>query len=258
MALPVDEQTLGMFVAHLDTKGFSPSTIWSHMSAIGFFHKFKGHADPTRSFLVQRALIGLRNKACADCRLPLSSSMIYALVGVLPQMNISLYERTLFGAAFHLAFTAFLRIGEIFPRSGANAARVLQISDLVIGPDTTTLVFRHFKHGAKQGVQKFCFKPSGHPATCGALRDYLALRGSTDGPLFRRGDGKPLLRSRFQRILNTCLNGCNLDPARYKGHSFRIGRATECAAMGMSDAQIRNLGRWASDAFRKYIRVTSA
>ena len=50
---------------------------------------------------------------------------------------------------------------------------------------------------------------------------------------------------------------CVLNPSVYKGHSFRIGAASHAAERGMSDAQIRILGRWKSNAFLKYIRVSS-
>ena len=46
----------------------------------------------------------------------------------------------------------------------------------------------------------------------------------------------------------------SLDPTKYKEHSFRIEAATLAAESGFSDAQIRLLGRWRSNAFRKYIR----
>ena len=45
-----------------------------------------------------------------------------------------------------------------------------------------------------------------------------------------------------------------LDTSRYKGRSFRIGAASLAAGKGFSDAQIRTLGRWKSDAFKLYIR----
>ena len=48
---------------------------------------------------------------------------------------------------------------------------------------------------------------------------------------------------------------CDLDPSRYKGHSFRIGAASYAADRGFSDAQIRMLGRWKSNAFLRYLRV---
>ena len=40
-------------------------------------------------------------------------------------------------------------------------------------------------------------------------------------------------------------------------HSFRIGAASFAAEQGLSDAQIRVLGCWKSNAFHKYIRVST-
>ena len=37
---------------------------------------------------------------------------------------------------------------------------------------------------------------------------------------------------------------CDLDCSSYKSLSFRIGAASLAAENGMSDAQIRGLGRW--------------
>ena len=42
-----------------------------------------------------------------------------------------------------------------------------------------------------------------------------------------------------------------------KGHSFRIGAASFAADKGLSDAQVRALGRWKSNTFLKYIRLPS-
>ena len=57
-------------------------------------------------------------------------------------------------------------------------------------------------------------------------------------------------------MLGSVIRPCNLDPNRYKGHSFRIGAATYAAEQVVSDDKIRHLGRWKSDAFKKYIRIT--
>jgi hypothetical protein len=63
------------------------------------------------------------------------------------------------------------------------------------------------------------------------------------------------LRREFDQILRSVLTFCGFDSQRFKGHSFRIGASSEAARSGKSDAQIRLLGRWSSDAFRKYIRI---
>ena len=59
---------------------------------------------------------------------------------------------------------------------------------------------------------------------------------------------------RILRKLHKCLSVCGLDSSRYKGHSFRIGAASLVAEEGLSGSQIRAMGRWNSNAFRKYIR----
>ena len=89
------------------------------------------------------------------------------------------------------------------------------------------------------------------------ILDYLVVRGIENGPLFIDSEGVPVLRTVFSKLLGTSLKICNLDPNRYKGHSFRIGAATYAAQQGLSDSKIRLLGRWKSDAFKKYIRTHS-
>ena len=67
------------------------------------------------------------------------------------------------------------------------------------------------------------------------------------GPLFRLADGSPVLRAIYIDKLFMAIRYCGLEPSCYNGHSFRIGAVDA----GMSDSQIRALGRWKSDAFHK-------
>ena len=39
-------------------------------------------------------------------------------------------------------------------------------------------------------------------------------------------------------------------------HSFRIGGASAALSAGASDALIRIMGRWSSDAYNRYIRIS--
>ena len=87
-----------------------------------------------------------------------------------------------------------------------------------------------------------------------AMLSFCKSRGHQPGPLFCHPDMSPITVSQFNTELHRCLTFCGLDTSRYKGHSFRIGAACHAADKGFSDAQIRALGRWKSDAFKVYIR----
>ena len=47
----------------------------------------------------------------------------------------------------------------------------------------------------------------------------------------------------------------NLIPEEFALHSGRIGGATKLAAGGASDTVIQREGRWASNAFMRYVRA---
>lgn len=86
---------------------------------------------------------------------------------------------------------------------------------------------------------------------------FLTARGDSEGAIFIQDDGSPVSRSWFSTQFSSAIKLYSLNPSVYKGHSFRIGAASHAAEQGMSDAQIRILGRWKSNTFLKYIRVSS-
>ena len=86
-----------------------------------------------------------------------------------------------------------------------------------------------------------------------AMLDYCKLRGTQAGPLFRHSDTSPIKVGQFNTELHRCLSFCGLVTSRYKGHCFRIGAVCHAAEKGFSDAQIRTLGCWKSDAFKLYV-----
>ena len=85
------------------------------------------------------------------------------------------------------------------------------------------------------------------------------MRGAGPDTIFITVDGLPVSRSKFLQRLSTAIQLCGLAPScyMYKAHSFRIGAASHAADRGLSDAQIRALGRWKSNAFQGDITVPS-
>ena len=55
--------------------------------------------------------------------------------------------------------------------------------------------------------------------------------------------------------IRDALSASGLDASKYSGHSFRSGAATTALDAGISDATIQMLGRWRSDAYKRYIKT---
>ena len=81
-----------------------------------------------------------------------------------------------------------------------------------------------------------------------AMLLYLAIRGKQPGLLFVLSDNTMLTRRYFPSALKDTISKLNLDTHSYNTHSFRIGAATSAKQAGISDTQIKTLGRWLSDA----------
>ena len=62
-----------------------------------------------------------------------------------------------------------------------------------------------------------------------ALGNFLALRGSSEGPLFTFSDGRPLTRQQLSSTVQSILHSAGYTGS-YSGHSFRIRAATRAAA----------------------------
>ena len=249
--------------------GYSPATLSSHISDVGYIHKLKGGSDPTATFLVQKLL-----SACPklskqfDLRMPIDKPMLSRLLGALDftvsgtflrHFTVSgKHHRALYKAMFWLAFHAFLLIGEMTVQS-ANATNpnLLQWKQLEIKDTSLTVTFIHFKH-SKGKPLTLTIKGTTSPQDCRLqiMKAYLTVRGATAGPLFLYCPSVPVTRAKFNEQLRGALQFCHFCSKQFKSHSFRIGAATTAAAQGMSDSQIRSLRRWSSDAFMKYIRCS--
>ena len=89
------------------------------------------------------------------------------------------------------------------------------------------------------------------------LLEYFALRGNHGDAIFITHGGITVAREVFARQLSAAIRLCGLDPVRCKGHSFCIRAASYATGQGMSDLQIRLMGRWKSNAFHTYVRISS-
>ena len=96
-------------------KSYSPTTVLTYISAVGYVHRLAGCSDPSKSDRVQLSLRGYSKirPACADTRLPITFTLT-----ALELTQPSRFQRTLAQAMCSLAFFAALREGEITVRPG--------------------------------------------------------------------------------------------------------------------------------------------
>ena len=259
----VSPMLLLLFMAHLKAKGLTAGTISTYISATRYVCKMQGWDDPGNNFMVATALAGLnKTNRVPDVRLPITIPILAKLLTVTQRVISCEFEAKLFKAMFSLAFFAFLRIGEFTSRSASQPA-LLERSSIVFDQQNPltgfTLIFKNYKHkkGGRPTLIQIHAQAEQHLCPVRMLSQYLALSPSKLGSLFQRADGSSISRAYFTSVMHPLLKACSLDPNFYKGHSFRIGAASWAAQKGLSDQQIRHLGRWSSDAFKKYIRNVS-
>ena len=92
------------------------------------------------------------------------------------------------------------------------------------------------------------------------MQRYFALHpvsadAAATTPHFSRG-GRAITVREIRGMVQELMRRLGLDPRRYGAHSLRIGGATAALAAGMSAAAIRAAGRWSSDVYQIYCRLS--
>ena len=249
---PLESYNLGLFISYLFQKGYSTATIRTFVSAIGFYHKVNGLHDPSSSYMVEKAIQGLKKlRPTIDKRRAITIDMLANMVCSLFNLPLTMYERYLFKSMFLIAFFGLFRVGEI--TDSPHNVKVSNVS-FTVNPEKVVFQCESFKHSV--GPRSIHINRHAPTWLCPvqALKAFNRIRQNVQGPLFVDDQNRPIQRSHFVKILRSSLSICGYDTKVYQTHSFRIGGATLAASKGMSILNIQNLGRWKSNAFIKYIR----
>ena len=272
---PIQEQLLLYFAAHCAYHmKLAASTINTYLFGIRDWCIGQGLPDPLKTIYGQpllrldRVLRGIKklHKAKTRPRLPITVDILRMLIFFLSFSCFGKQDDLMLSAVLTLAFYGFLRCGEFTVPSGAaySPRRHLSMQDVVFYPSfyNPTYMTVHFKYSKTDPFGK------GHvitlhvtnTLTCPvmAMKQYLETRTfDLYGPLFLFADGSALTRCQFIRYLRFLLEKVGLQAELYAGHSFRIGAATTAAAAGLPDWLIQAMGRWSSECYKRYIRITN-
>ena len=103
------------------------------------------------------------------------------------------------------------------------------------------LSFRNYKHSYNRPTFSLTISCLANFCPVNVMLEYLSIRGHQPGPLFVSTRSQAVSREMFVNFRSRALVHCNLDPSRYKGHSFRIGATSHAAEQGFTEAQISGL-----------------
>ena len=171
-------------------------------------------------------------------------------------------DHTMLWAAACERFFGFLQAGEFtVPSAQAYDPEVhLNLQDLGLDshlqPSLVRLCIK--QDPFRQGVEVFLGKTDSAVCPVTAIIQYVGVRPVTPGPLFIRQSGVSLTRSYLVSQLQAALRMRGIDDTHFNGHSFRIGGAATAAKQGLEDSLIQSLGRWQSDSFKTYIKLSRA
>ncbi|CAG2232382.1 unnamed protein product [Mytilus edulis] len=174
------------------------------------------------------------------------------------------YIDCLIETTFIVAFFSFLRCGEftVMNVDKFDPLTSLCISDIILKTDYTILRLKNLKTDPfRKGIDIKLLKKITLFVLFGFKR-YLSIRHSEFGigfpsdPLFITGKREALTRQFFLVKLKNILELCGYDPNLYNGHSFRSGAATSAGKARVEDHMIKVLGRWKSDSYCRYIKIS--
>lgn len=260
--LPASEQLLILFVAHL-AQSCCHSTIRSYLSAVRFLHLSHGYGDPLHEKRrLEQLLKGVKRVKPRgdDTRLPITPFILEKIHEVVTR-DAENPENVMMWAACCLGYFAFLRAGEFTVPSLDQFKPEVHLSPMDISVDSHTapsLLRIHLKYSKsdqqRQGVHLYVGRTFNNLCPVAAMLAYLPIRGQSQGPLFML-HGRCLTREMLVQWLRTTLSSAGVEASHFSGHSFRIGAASTAAARGVAETTIQTLGRWASDSYKRYIRI---
>ena len=261
-AFPITQRVLAHFIAHEAPKRQATymnqliASLKSHQIDCGYDNAiFENDGQIKRILRGVKRVNGLKPK---NERLPITRDIVIKLVA---QCGTSFNDITM-RTAICIAFAGFLRIGEFTYSSWNSSSHELYISRSGVSFDKGSVTLTLPRSKSDPFGKSV---PISMPATNDSICPREALKlllvhfpASANVPLFCQNhqqgykSGMYFTRDWFLNSLRNLLIKANINPVGYNGHSFRRGAAHSAAAAGMSDEEIKTLGRWKSDSYKLY------
>ena len=171
-------------------------------------------------FLLKLVLHGTKNSSqLSDVCLPISITMFYDMINVLPLLHPNHYKVCMFSALSAVGFHSLFHPGEL-----TYSQHSITIENAHVSASRVVVVLLTSKSSSMHKAQRVVI--SKHtPGFClvELLKNFLSIRPQARGPLFVKLDGSPVFAKDVANILKQLALFLNLPHNLIKLYSLRIG-----------------------------------
>ena len=263
----ISTRHLLIFTGAMLLKGLKAGTIQSYISGIRKVGEAKGAKFTEEDLALVRAAI--RGSGNLEARKPYRQLMTVEMVshikkGLAAEKGTfwSRHNKRVFWLLVCWLFWSSCRGGELAMELEAefDPRNNLQWRDVKAGEDVVSLTLRSPKEvRGLQTVEVELFEVMGDLCPVQAFRKFRErnkVGEEEDLPVFRWDSGKNITLKRFNKLLK----GLLMDRYEYEGalgvHCFRNSIPSLMKQLGYSEEEIKAQGRWTSEAFLKYIKLS--
>ena len=262
---PVNESSLCFFATFSCNRGIACKSIKVYIHGVINQNAMLGfHLSLYEMPILHRVIRGIRrrqgNSLTRPPRKPITVNHLRQIsVHLNLHASLSAADKYMYLSACLVAFFGLLRVSEYTcPKiSSFDTSLHLLRNDVHFNKDFSIMTLRIKASKTdpfRKGISIRISATNDSLCPVGVMRNYLALTPSYNGPLFQCSDGRFLTRNLILGILSTVFPNI----ADISTHSFRIGGASSALAAGASDSMIRILGRWSSDCYLRYLRISDS
>ena len=272
------EHRLCLYCTYLiKIKNLKSTTIRSYASAIKFVLKTDGY-----EWEDDKVLLNILTKSCKmkndklKVRLPIQKGLLeLILFRIQRKYSSQPYLEAMYITAYLLLYYGLLRVGEV--ANSIHSIKAVNIHEARNQNRLLLVLYSSKTHGQESPPQKinigkksleiyntankFTYKSRlnelGKFCPVEWTKRYIQLRKpatSDSENFFILSDNSPLSSQFLRNLLRTKVKSMGLQPELYDTHSFRISRATDLFKAGVHIDDIKQLGRWKSNAVYTYLR----
>lgn len=241
--LPASLTALRAFVVERIAAGRKRATIDHYLATLTVVHRLAELPSPMDSMEARLMWRGLRREHLSARQRQAKGLTMDDVDAIVAALDLSNPRDVRDAALISTAFETMFRRSELI---------VLRVEDLSEEADGSGRVFLPNSKTDQEGSG---FLQYLSPETLGLIKDWLAIAGLVEGPIFRstpksnKADryAKPLSDRDVARIFKQRALQAGMDPALISGHSTRVGAAQDLIAANFSGAEIMRQGRWKTE-----------